>query len=165
MSRTSRTAAAPEPDTALRRGEVLARIGWIQKATIDELRAFWRSHNGTAPVPTPRRALEQRLIYQVQELAYGGVSAETKARLDAIADADSRRAGAADSTESPVAGTRYIRIWRDERYEVTAVEGGFEYAGKAYRSLSAVAKAITGQHWNGKLFFGVGKHEGKGGGK
>ncbi len=164
MSATTKQRAAPAPDTALKRTEVLARIGWIQKATIDELRAFWSSLNGKATVPMPRRTLEQRLIYQVQEQAYGGITAETRARLDAIADADARRAEA-PATETPIAGTRYIRVWRGERYEVTAVEDGFEYGGRLYRSLSAVAKAITGQHWNGRLFFGVGKHSGKEGGK
>lgn len=145
------------------RNEIVARIAWIQKAAIHELRAFWKSLNGNAAVPLPRRTLEQRLIYQVQEQAYGGVSTETRTRLDAIADA--RQTRTRGTSETPIPGTRYIRIWRDERYEVTALEDGFEWSGRKFTSLSAVAKAITGQHWNGKLFFGVGKHSGKDGAK
>ena len=54
-------------------------------------------------------------------------------------------------------GTRLVRDWHGDRHEVTVVAGGFEYGGKRYRSLTAVAKAITGSHWNGKLFFGLSK--------
>jgi hypothetical protein len=55
----------------------------------------------------------------------------------------------------PVVGTRLVREWRGERHEVTVVPGGFEYLGRLYRSLTAIAKVITGQHWNGRLFFGL----------
>lgn len=55
----------------------------------------------------------------------------------------------------PVAGTRLVREWNGGLYEVTVTLNGFEYDGRLYRSLSAIAKAITGTHWNGKLFFGV----------
>ena len=52
-------------------------------------------------------------------------------------------------------GTRLIRDWRDERYEVTVQENGFLYGGKTYRSLSAAARAITGRHCGGRRFFGL----------
>jgi hypothetical protein len=161
MSVAAKKQESPVLSIGPRRAEVLARIGWIRKAAIEELRAFWKTLNGKAPPALPRRTLEQRLIYQVQEQVYGGLSVVAKARLDAIADADARRADM-PVAEAPVAGTRYIRVWRDVRYEVTATGDGFEWAGKKYKSLSAVAKAITGQHWNGRLFFGVGKHSKKG---
>ena len=160
MSATAKTRVGPAPDTALRRTEVLARIAWIQKAAIDELRAFWKTLSGAASSNMPRRTMEQRLIYQVQEQAYGGLSPEAKARLDAIAEADARQVPGKQA-ETPIPGTRYIRVWRDVRYEVTATADGFEWKGKRFASLSAVAKAITGQHWNGKLFFGVGKYSKK----
>lgn len=52
-------------------------------------------------------------------------------------------------------GTRFIREYKGERYEVVAVENGFQYNNKTYKTLSAVANIITGTHWNGKKFFGV----------
>ena len=55
----------------------------------------------------------------------------------------------------PMVGTRLVREWDGERYEVTVVQGGFEFAGRRYRSLTAIAKAITGTHWNGPAFFGL----------
>lgn len=61
----------------------------------------------------------------------------------------------------PVAGTWLIREWQGRRYEVTVVDGGFEYEGRRYRSLTAITKAITGTHWNGPAFFGLRKPERK----
>jgi hypothetical protein len=55
----------------------------------------------------------------------------------------------------PVVGTRLVREWDGQRHEVTVVHGGFEYRGRRYRSLSAIASAITGTHWNGRRFFGL----------
>ena len=57
---------------------------------------------------------------------------------------------------SHVCGTRYQRVWKGKKYEVTALGNGkFEYDGTVYQSLSAIAREITGTRWNGKLFFGV----------
>lgn len=52
-------------------------------------------------------------------------------------------------------GTKFIREYKGERYEVTAVENGFQYKDQTYKTLSAVANVITGTHWNGRKFFGV----------
>lgn len=52
-------------------------------------------------------------------------------------------------------GTKFIREFKGEKYEVMSVEGGFNFKGKIYKTLSAVANVITGTHWNGKKFFGV----------
>ena len=52
-------------------------------------------------------------------------------------------------------GTRIVRSWRDNKYEVTVCENGFEYAGQIFTSLSAVARTITGVNRNGYEFFGI----------
>ena len=52
-------------------------------------------------------------------------------------------------------GTKFIREFKGEKYEVVTVDGGFNFYGKLYKTLSAVANVITGTHWNGKKFFGV----------
>jgi hypothetical protein len=103
----------------------------------------------------------RRLAYRIQELAYGGLSDETKAELERIAEEDERqRQGARAERRKPkdthpTPGTRLVREWNGRRFEVTATEGGFEYSGRKYRSLSAIAKAITGAHWSGPQFFGL----------
>ena len=56
-------------------------------------------------------------------------------------------------------GTTLVRRWRGKDYYVKVLDDGYEYDGVIYRSLSAVAKAITGSHWNGPLFFGVTKRK------
>ena len=86
-------------------------------------------------------------------ISYGGLSQQARQQLQAIARNEEYRPNL--GTSGPVTGTRFHRIWRGERYEVTSVDGGFVWNGRQFKSLSAVAKAITGQHWNGKLFFGL----------
>ena len=90
---------------------------------------------------------------RLQERHYGlSLSEEATAWLDEAADdkrmfADRRKVGS---------GARLVRFWKGERYEaVVRDDGRYEYDGEIYSSLSAVAKAITGMHWNGCLFFGV----------
>ena len=97
--------------------------------------------------------LRATVAYRLQERHYGlSLSPEATAWLDEAVDdkrafPDGRKVGS---------GARLVRIWKGERYEATVRDDGrYEYGGEIYSSLSAVAKAITGTHWNGKLFFGV----------
>ena len=108
-----------------------------------------------------REQLVRRLAYRVQELAQGGVSQATRATLRAIAERDGAGGHVAPlarrnaNAGGPAPGTRLVREWHGKRHEVVVVSGGFDYQGKIFKSLSGVAKAITGQHWNGPLFFGI----------
>lgn len=137
---------------AERRKQVLAELTALQTTDTRTLRARWAALFDTDP-PVARATLIQRLAYRIQELAFGGLSNATRERLLAIAKADDGKPGG--TVEKPVVGTVYQREWHGELYVVEADNGGFVCRGEKYRSLSAVAKAITGQHWNGKLFFGV----------
>jgi len=140
---------------------ILAQIAEIQSLDLAGLRERWQVLYGTTAPAYSREHLVRRLAFRVQELAHGGLSDATRAQLRAIAEQDGSggkvrplaRRNANDS--APVPGTVFVREWHGNRHEVRAVADGFEYAGKAYRSLTAVAKAITNQHWNGKLFFGL----------
>ena len=60
-------------------------------------------------------------------------------------------------SDDPLPGTVLTREYKGREVRVRVLEKGFEYEGQPYRSLSAVAKAITGSHWNGRLFFGLRK--------
>jgi len=128
--------------------------------TIGELRGRWRELFGVDAPRHSRPYIISRLAYRVQELAYGGLRPETLARLDALADeidrelkrATKRRPAAQDR---PISGTQLVREWKGVEHCVTVRNDDFEYQGRPYKSLSAIARAITGTRWNGWLFFGL----------
>jgi hypothetical protein len=139
-------------------GGVLAQISALKGAQIGTLKARWRELFGSEPPPYNRRFLESRLAYRIQELAYGGLSADTVRRLEALA-ADLPTKGSKrvrhKNSDRPVSGTRLIREWKGVEHQVTVRDADFEYQGRPYKSLSAVARAITGTRWNGLVFFGL----------
>ncbi|MBF0130238.1 MAG: DUF2924 domain-containing protein [Alphaproteobacteria bacterium] len=141
---------------------ILARVAALNSAPTADLKALWQELNGSEPPPWNRRFLESRLAYRIQELAYGGLKPETIRRLDALADeldgGAKRRPVANLGANRPIAGTRLIREWQGTEHQVTVLDDGFEYQGRPYRSLSAIARAITGTRWNGLLFFGLKNH-------
>lgn len=140
---------------------VLARIAALETMPTAELKAMWRELYNGEPPAFNRQYLVSRLAYRIQELAYGGLSETTEGRLDAIAE-DRQCAGRGTArkrtADRPVAGTRFIREWKGVEHVVTATDTGFEYQGRPFKSLSAVARAITGTRWNGLVFFGLKTH-------
>ena len=91
---------------------------------------------------------------------YGGLSSQVQRKIDRlVAEYEkTRKIGSAqDRTLNLTSGIRLIREFKSEKHEVTTLEKGFEYRGRMYKSLSAIANEITGTRWNGKVFFGV-KH-------
>jgi len=143
---------------------VVARIAALKTTPTPELRAMWRDLFDSDPPRYNRRFLESRLAYRIQELAYGGLKPETIKRLEALGEQldggkiDVRRQRADDR---PIAGTRLIREYQGVEHSVTVLADGYEYEGRPYRSLSAVARAITGTRWNGWAFFGLKNRRGK----
>jgi hypothetical protein len=138
---------------------VLRQLAELPKMPFDGLKERWRALYGTEPPAYSRQHLVRRLAYRIQELAYGGLAEETKAKLEQIADehdqARAKKRGKRQ-TNTPPAGTRLVRQWRGQRHIVTVThDGGYEYGGKRYKSLSCVAKVITGAHRSGPLFFGL----------
>lgn len=138
--------------------QVLSRLAALQTATAAELKDQWRALFGKEPPPFNRPYLVSRLAYRIQELAYGGVKPETRARLEALGEqldggnvvlrrirADSR----------PLPGTRLVREYDGVQHVVTVRADDFEFEGRPYRSLSAIARHITGTRWNGWVFFGL----------
>ena len=139
--------------------ETLARIG---RMDVDELRDQWRALYGTEPPASYAKAqLVRRLAWRVQELRFGGLSDRARRRLREIANGDDlaggrKRPPKPRKRSSLAAGTRLVRQWRGVEHVVTALaDGGFEWNGQRYRTLSAVAKAMTGQHVSGPRFFGL----------
>ena len=134
---------------------VLARIAALQKQTTPELREAWRELLGGEPPPFNRRYLENRIAYQLQALSYGGLSPAARAKLDRLVDEQEPKASRRCQQGRPITGTQLRREWQGVEHVVTVREHHFEYQGRPYRSLSSVARAITGTRWNGWTFFGL----------
>jgi hypothetical protein len=151
--------------------------------TVAELREKHMELFGTETRSRHKDQLFKRLAWRIQELEYGGLSERAKRRAEEIADdLDARilpprkpgngngqthevvsvHGSASGSRLTP--GTVLTREYRGEIHQVTVLEKGFEYGGSVFRSLSGIARTITGTQWNGKLFFGL-KKRGNGNGR
>jgi len=142
---------------------ILAQLAALKGAPAPALKAKWRTLFDTEPPPYNRRFLESRLAYRIQELAYGGLKKETVERLRVLGKQYDGKAGEwpkGRGQRLPIAGTRLIREWQGMEHAVTVRVDDFEYQGRPYRSLSAIARKITGVRWNGWVFFGLKSHRG-----
>ena len=128
-------------------GVALARV---ERASRHDLAELWAESFGTAPPPRTSRSLMIRAVaYKMQEQALGGLSAAMRRLLSEDGVKPARRGRRIRP------GTLLIRQWRGATHQVTVGEQGVLYRGKQYRSLSAVARLITGAHWSGPRFFGL----------
>jgi Protein of unknown function (DUF2924) len=147
----------------------LARMG------VADLRAKYAAVFGEATATGNRTWLVRRIAWRIQALAEGDLSERARARAAELArDADlrttapkhravpaaeaasrtvTREAGFAGDGRLPPPGGVLTRKYKGQSVQVKVLSGGFEYAGEVYASLSAVAKAVTGSHCNGYLFF------------
>ena len=140
-----------EMEQSARQESILREIDKLQRTPIAELRQKWADLMGSEPNQLGRNYLIRRLAYRIQELAFGGLSREARELLRAKPKKKPR--GKRSTKLMP--GTRLIREWHGQRYEVVVLEKGYRYDGKEYRSLTAVTQEITGSYWSGNRFFGV----------
>lgn len=143
-------------DRAVRDIEVSRVLEALLVLTPDELRKEWRRLYRSQPPRLSRDLLVRAIAYRIQELRYGGLSKTTRRKLAALvqerrADGEIAREGA----QKIRAGARLVREWNGRTHAVTVEEGGFTYAGRSYRSLTAIARDITGARWSGPRFFGL----------
>jgi hypothetical protein len=133
-----------------RLGEALKGFTLLDRASLAER---WGSFFGASPPPGTSRSLMIRAVaYKMQERAFGGLKASTRRKL--LGDSGNGREAASRSHKvSP--GTLLLREWQGVTHQVTVIEDGIVYRGKRYRSLSEVARVITGSHWSGPRFFGL----------
>ena len=149
--------------TSIPKDTVLARLAALHAMPIAQLKQQWRDLFGREPPPFSRTFIQSRLGYRIQELAYGGLKPETVARLEAIGeqlDGGNAIIRRIRHHNKPIAGTRLIREWKGVEQTVTVLPDGYEWQGRPYQSLSAIARAITGTRWNGWTFFGMKNHRG-----
>jgi hypothetical protein len=134
-------------------------IARLRGLELSDLRAVWESHHGTAAPKTLRRdMLIRSILWQMQAKVFGGLKPATRKYLLGVADAARSKTAANRPPPLPIRirpGTKLIRVWQDRTHTVTALDEGFEWHGRRYRSLSQIARAMTGTRWNGLVFFGV----------
>jgi hypothetical protein len=137
---------------------VLARLAALKAMSVKDLKAEWQALF-SAPAPNNSRSfLEIRIAYRIQELTYGGPDRDTRRMLDLLADeveGHARRKCQIADPRNPVTGTKLIREWDGVEHTVTVLSDGFDWQGRRFKSLSAVARQITGTRWNGYRFFGL----------
>jgi hypothetical protein len=132
----------------------------LDRLSRDELRALWAKELGEQPPATlGRDVLALGISYTRQESHQGGFSKPFARELDRLLDQVLR----GDRTERPTAlttalprrGTILVREWQGTTHRVTVAGDGFLWNGRTYRSLSGIARTITGTNWNGPRFFGM----------
>ncbi len=134
--------------------DVEAQLAWLTKMSSAELREDWRRLT-SSPVPrVSPRLLRLALAWEIQAKAYGGLSRATSQTLDQLMKGTTKTAAAHP-------GMRLVREWRGKAHVVTIDEGQpgedqvIRWDGREWRSLSEVARAITGTRWSGPAFFGL----------
>ena len=140
-----------------KQASVAARVAELSCLPMSELWTVWDQYFPRRPINPNRVFIESRIAYKVQEEAFGGLSDTVRHRLETIGARHSRiklRARPRDINFVP--GTVLLREWGDREHKVlVTAEGLFEYEGSTFKSLTAVARQITGTHWSGPLFFGL----------
>jgi hypothetical protein len=124
---------------------------------IGELRQQWRGvYKTQAPRHFSRELLVRAVAYRMQEVAWGGLRPEPQRQLRRIAQQCKDTGDATMPAGAELKpGTRLMREWQGRRYDVLVLDDGFSWQGTRYRSLSAIARKITGTAWSGPLFFGL----------
>jgi hypothetical protein len=136
--------------------EVSRVLEALPALTPDELRKEWRRlYRGQSP-RLSRDLLVRAIAYRIQEMRYGGLSTATSRKLAALVHSRGSYAETATGGVQRIrAGARLVREWNGRTHTVTVEEEGFTYAGRNYRSLTAIACDITGARWSGPRFFGL----------
>lgn len=142
---------------------VLKRVTALPGMELASLKALWKDLYDQDPPAHGKPYLVRKLAYRIQELAYGGLNDNTEQRLDTLAEGrkdpktNAKKGRGRKKANTPGAGTKLVREWNGKEYTVMVLDDGFEYEGRKFRSLSAIAKEITGTHWSGPSFFGLKK--------
>lgn len=140
-----------------KQASMAARIAQLSRLSTADLLQVWDRYFARRPVKTHRAFIESRIAYKLQEEAFGGLAPATRERLEAIGARHSKiTLRSKPRTIDFAPGTVLLREWGEREHKVlVTAEGHFEYKGGTFKSLTAVARRITGTHWSGPLFFGL----------
>ncbi len=147
----------------------MSEIMALKNAPVEELLSRYKEFYGENATSNHRLYLWRKIAYRLQENEQGSLSTKAKSRLKALIeeyDPINNKALRPDKPASclpvtvkdkrlPIPGTVITKEYKNTKHQVKVLEKGFEYNGKIYKTLSAIAKEITGAHWNGYLFFGL----------
>ncbi|MGD9171412.1 MAG: DUF2924 domain-containing protein [Candidatus Thiodiazotropha sp.] len=137
--------------------EVIGKVAALPSLEHDELKKLWRE---LFDEPAPRKKrdyLIPRLAWRIQALAYGGLSDNAQDCINQLMRSKEQLKPSSKRIKRPTVGTKLIREYRGVEHQVTVTRNGFEYQGRTFRSLSHIAREITGTRWSGPLFFGLTK--------
>jgi hypothetical protein len=157
-------------------GDAMTRIRQLADMTVGDLAELYRELYGEPTRTRNKDYLRKRLQFRLQELASGGLPAKAVAKITELGDQlpERWRIRQAEQEKLPMpeapprdprlppVGTVLRRAHRGTTHEVTVAVDGFDYAGKRFKTLSAIAKLITGTPWNGFAFFGLKAADAKG---
>jgi hypothetical protein len=131
--------------------DLLVKLPSLNKPRLREL---WQNSFNRPASPRLRRELMLPILaFRIQELSQGGLTAQTRAKLAEAIGMFNTSTRTVPRRFRP--GTRIVREWKGKVHEVTITDGGFEYEGETFKSLSPIACRITGTHWSGPAFFGT----------
>lgn len=151
----------------------LSQIIELKEKSLDELQTKYKELFPDQETPSNNKVyLWRRIAYRLQELEYGGISVETKDKIDqfiqyydpvnnqALRPDDAtrkphRRSKLERDKRLPIPGTVIVKNYKGTNLEVKVLDAGFEYNNKIYKTLSAIATEVTGLHWNGYSFFNL----------
>ena len=138
--------------------DVADRLAPLQTLELGAMRQEWRRLYRAEPPRLSRDLMMRALAYRIQEIAFGGLSKATLRRLATLVagfECDGRIAAPTQPRIKP--GARLVREWHGRTHAVVVTEDGFEFEGKLYRSLTSIAREITGAGWSGPRFFELAK--------
>lgn len=146
--------------------ELNSRLAALPALSYHDLRAEWRRlYRSHPPKRISRDLLELGVAWKMQEKVLGGLGATLKRRLIELAGTMATKGDLARVRAVTLRpGAKLVREWHGKAHELLVLEDGFEWRGEHWRSLTAIAGAITGTHWSGPRFFGLGGPRRAGGG-
>jgi len=138
---------------------VIKRITKLQEMCSKDLLKVWYTMFDHEPDVASKQYMTAKLAYKIQELAYGGLDAETENKIKTCAKEVTKKNASPVAKKShkfcPMIGTKIVKEYKDKVHEIMVVNDGFSYEGEVYKSLSAIATKITGTKWNGLKFFNL----------
>ena len=153
---------------------IINEIQALQRMTVGQLRVEWERLYGETTRSRNRTFLWRRLAWRLQELQLGGLTDAAKARIVDLAPTtftrsqlpagfrpDEQVVSTSSGTTNrrdprlPSPGSTIVREYRGQKLRLNVLDDGFELAGVHYNSLSEAARVVTGQRWNGPLFWGL----------
>lgn len=151
----------------------LSQIMELKEKSLGELKTKYEElFPGQKTSSNNKVFLWRKIAYRIQEIGYGGIPAETQSKIkqliqqydpinnkalrpDVVSEGRPKKKGINRDKRLPIPGTVITKEYKGIKLQIKALESGFEYNNKVYKSLTAIAKEVSGAHWNGYLFFNL----------